>query len=429
MRDPRLSEALPELLRDGLLDPQQVERIRAKYAVPDERSGTRMLLLLAILGSLLVGLGIILIVAHNWDDLPRSARTVLAFLPVLLGQGLLAFAVLRRPEVVAWREGSALLLACGLCASVALISQIYHIHGELEGYLLLCCALILPLLYIPGSIIVALGYLALVLWHGVLLRTEHFGADRYPWSMLLLLLAALPFYLQQARRMGGSIGFWWLSLFMAITSGVASQLFYTDWSMLHVLVMLAIASAYTLVPWLFPVGTLRTWPWVLVGGLAVLILFFAFSFRPLWEELIREGQDAIRHDAWALGILGVLALVVFVIAHQRRRLFERWPYPEALGLFIIAYIVGLGSAGLAAILVNLSLLAMGVVTVRQGIETGSLKRMNLGLLVVSLTILLRFFDSDLSFVLRGLVFIAIGLGFLYMNLRMMRQRQHHEQER
>ena len=308
MRDPRLSEALPELLRDGLLDPQQAERIRAKYAVPDERSGTRMLLLLAILGSLLVGLGIILIVAHNWDDLPRSARTALAFLPVLLGQGLLAFAVLRRPEVMAWREGSALLLACGLCASVALISQIYPIHGELEGYLLLCCALILPLLYIPGSIIVALGYLALVLWHGVLLRTEHFGAERYPWSMLLLLLAAVPFYLQQARRMGGSIGFWWLSLFMAITSGVASQLFYTDWSMLHVLVMLAIASAYTLVPWLFPERTLRTWPWVLVGGLTVLILFFAFSFRPLWEELIREGQDATRSDAWALGILGALAL-------------------------------------------------------------------------------------------------------------------------
>ena len=168
---------------------------------------------------------------------------------------------------------------------------------------------------------------------------------------------------------------------------------------------------------------------MLVGGLTVLILFFAFSFRPLWEELIREGQDATRSDAWALGILGALALVVFVIAHQRRRLFERWPYPEALGLFIIAYVVGLASAGLAAILVNLSLLAMGVVTVKQGIETGSLKRMNLGLLVVSLTILLRFFDSDLSFVLRGLVFIAIGLGFLYMNLRMMRQRQHHEQER
>jgi hypothetical protein len=49
--------------------------------------------------------------------------------------------------------------------------------------------------------------------------------------------------------------------------------------------------------------------------------------------------------------------------------------------------------------------------------------MNLGLAVLSLTILMRFFDTDLSFVLRGLVFIAIGAGFLYMNLRLVRQRQ------
>jgi hypothetical protein len=61
--------------------------------------------------------------------------------------------------------------------------------------------------------------------------------------------------------------------------------------------------------------------------------------------------------------------------------------------------------------------------VRHGIEQGSLKRMNLGLAVLSLTILMRFFDTDLSFVLRGLVFIAIGAGFLYMNMRLVRQRQ------
>ena len=66
-----------------------------------------------------------------------------------------------------------------------------------------------------------------------------------------------------------------------------------------------------------------------------------------------------------------------------------------------------------------------MVTVRHGIEQGSLKRMNLGLAVLSLTILMRFFDTDLSFVVRGLVFIAIGAGFLYMNMRLMRLRQQH----
>jgi len=427
MRDPRLSEALPELLRDGILDAAQVDRIRAKYAVADERSSSRSLLLLAILGSILIGLGIILIVAHNWDDLSRPARTVMAFLPVVVGQGLVLYALLRKPTDAAWREGSSLLLASSLLASVALISQIYHIHGELQSYLFLCCVLILPVLYVTGSILVALGLVAMILWQGVLVRTESFGSNEMPWAMMVLLLAVVPFYVHQARRSGDSISFWWLSLFLAIALGVGSQLFYTDWSLVHVVVLMGLAAAYTLVPWIFPSTNLRTWPWALVGGALVLVIFFAFSFRPLWEELTREGAPTPRADALALGLVSAIAVGVFVVAHKRRRLFERWPYPEALVLFLICYGVSLASPGMAAILVNLSLLAMGVFTIRKGIETASLKRMNLGLLVVSLTILMRFFDTDLSFVIRGLVFIAIGLGFLFMNLRMMRQRDRHVQ--
>ena len=382
-----------------------------------------MLLVLSIIGSVLVGLGIILIVAHNWDDLPRAARTVLAFVPVLLGLSLVAVSVFRNAGNVAWREGSALLLASGILASVALISQIYHIHGEMQGYLLFCSVLILPLLYLPGSIVVTLGFLAMVLWQGVLVRTEHFGGTELPWAMLGLLAASVPAYVMHAKAHGQSIGFWWHSLFMALAVGVGVNLFHSDWELAHVTVLLALGSAYTLVPWLFPDPKLRTWPWALVGGATVLIILFAFSFRPLWEELLREDHQGAKRDLLSLGLLSIGVAVVFVVAHRRRKLFERWPYPEALALFLLCTGVGLASPAWAAILVNLSLLAVGVVTIRQGILTRSLKRMNLGLLVVSLTILMRFFDTDLSFVLRGLVFIAVGLGFLYMNLRMLREQK------
>jgi uncharacterized membrane protein len=423
MRDPRLSDALPELVREGLVEPAQADRIRTRYGLSEGRSGSAMMLVLSIVGSLLVGLGIILIVAHNWDDLPRTARTLLAFVPVLLGQALLGVALFRKPGNVAWREGSALLLATGILASVALISQIYHIHGELQGYLLLCSALILPLLYLPGSILVTLGYLALVLWQGVLVRTESFGIPQFPWGMLVLLLASVPAYVLHARRNGDSLGFWWHSLLLAIALGAAGQLFHSDWELPHLVVLLFLAAAYTVVPWLHPGRTLRTWPWALVGGSTILVVLFAFSFRPLWEELLRETMLGWRKDAWPLGISMAVSITALVLAHRHRKPLERWPYPEALVLFLVCLGVGLASPALAAVLMNLALLVVGVLTMRQGLQQGSLKRMNLGLLVVSLTILMRFFDSDLSFVLRGLVFIAVGLAFLFMNLRMLRQQK------
>ena len=423
MHDPRLSEALPELLREGLLTPDQAERICVRYQAGSEQAGNRQLLVFAILGSLLVGLGIILIIAHNWDDLSRPLRTLLAFAPVLLGQGLVWYTLRHKSTVTGWREGSAVLLACGLCACVALISQIYHIHGDLSGYLLTCGLLIAPLLYLPGSIMVALGHLALVTWYATLVRTD--GPGDLPWMALPLLAAFVPFYLQQAERQGGSIGFWWLSLFAALAFGTCSQLFYREWTIAHVLALVALSASFTLVPWLSPKAELRTWPWVLVGGMGQLVLFFIFSFRNVWEELL---QKPIGHLGGDLApIAGLLAIVVaaYIMAARRRRLLERWPYPEGFLLFLAACLVALASPALAAVLTNLALLAMGVVTVRQGIEQGSLRRMNLGLAVLSQTILLRFFDTDLSFVVRGLVFIAIGAGFLYLNLRLVRQRQRH----
>lgn len=417
----QLPDALPELVREGLISAEQAERIRARYPVEPKEQSSKMLLVFAILGSLLVGLGIILIIAHNWDDLPRAARVALAFVPILLGQVLVFVAIRKQAGNAAWREGSALILACGLCACIALISQIYHISGSLEGYLLMCSFLILPLLYIPGSITVALGYLAMVSWYGWAVRFEHFGNTDRPWMLLLLLAAAVPFYFLEARRNGTGTGFWWLSLFMALTVGCCGMYFYTDWGRYHVLGITGLAAAFTLVPWTHRGLELRTWPWALIGGSTMLGVFAVYSFRPMWEDqFFRNDQQ---HQDWpAVMFLLSIGIAAYVLSLRVRKPLERWPYPEGLWLFLACFAVGSVSPTAAAIVVNLTLLLMGVVTVRRGIEADSLKRLNLGLTIIGITVLMRFFDADLSFVMRGLVFIALGCAFLFMNMRMLRQR-------
>lgn len=424
MNGPWITQVLPELVREGLITADQAERIRARYAADPQRSGNRMLLVFAILGSLLVGLGIILIIAHNWDDLGRGTRTAIAFVPVVLGQGLVLYGIIRSPEVAAWREGPAVLLASALCACVSLIAQIHHIGGSLEGYLLTCAVLILPLLYVPGSFCAALGYLAMITWYAWIVRFEGFSTGERPWWFIPLLLAAVPFYLREARRNGTGAAFLWLSFFFALSTGLGSQLFYTDWTPAHVLGLAALAAAFTLVPWSHAGRELRTWPWVLIGGATMLLIMCVFSFRPVWEEF--DMKD--RADWPLIGVYIAIGTVAYVLASRTREPFERWPYPEGWWLFAFCFAAGAFSPALAAILMNIALLVLGVVTVKHGTERGSLRRMNLGLVILSATVFMRFFDSDLSFVVRGLLFIAVGCGFLYMNLRMVRQRseQRHE---
>ncbi len=421
MGEPKLIDTLPQLVREGLISAEQADRIRERYEAAPSQGAGRMLLVFAILGSLLVGLGLILIIAHNWDDYPRAARTALALAPVLIGQAFVLIALRKGPDARGLREGSAVFLACALCACVALISQIYHIEGSLDGYLLTCALLILPLLYLPGSVITALGYLALVTWQAAAYHFDRPGPDAPPWMALGLLAAAAPLYLREARAHGERIGFWWLSLFMALSTGLISQWFHTDWSIGHVFGLLAMASAFTLVPWLHAGRLLRTWPWALVGGATVLITFLVLSYREPWG-FHREWHRLPPQDGLAVAVLSAIGLVAYALSLKRRRPFERWPYPEALGFFAICYGCGMLQPWLAPLLVNVALLAIGVVTVRAGIAHDSLKRMNLGLAIIGFTVILRFLDTDMSFALRGLAFMAVGGCFLYMNLRMVRQR-------
>ena len=85
--------------------------------------------------------------------------------------------------------------------------------------------------------------------------------------------------------------------------------------------------------------------------------------------------------------------------------------------------LGTYSEGFAIILTNIIVLILGVYTIREGAVANRLWQMNYGMLILSLLIICRFFDTDIPFVFRGLLFIGIGAGFFGMNFYMMRKRK------
>ena len=112
-----LLAALPDLVAKGLITGEQAERIRAEYTgsgVPEDRKGQRMTAVLGTVGAALIGLGLVLLVAHNWDGLPRGVRARVAVLPVLAGQAIVAFGLWRRPGRTAWTEGGSVFLAAAV---------------------------------------------------------------------------------------------------------------------------------------------------------------------------------------------------------------------------------------------------------------------------------------------------------------------------
>ncbi len=79
-----------EWVEQGIINQQQQTHILNRYStshVENFYSSWSSLLLIS-LGAILIGGGIILLVAHNWENFGKGTRTILSILPLLLAQAL-----------------------------------------------------------------------------------------------------------------------------------------------------------------------------------------------------------------------------------------------------------------------------------------------------------------------------------------------------
>ncbi|WP_041313441.1 DUF2157 domain-containing protein [Heliomicrobium modesticaldum] len=128
-RNKWLRDEITQWHGEGLITADQKERLLERYT-PSEWRSSQIILWLA---GLLVGLGFILLVAHNWDDIPRHTRLALicGVIVITYTTGyLLAYG--RGPNPLAGRYpriGSAFLLLGLLSygAGIWLVGQMYHI--------------------------------------------------------------------------------------------------------------------------------------------------------------------------------------------------------------------------------------------------------------------------------------------------------------
>ena len=85
---------LNELVAANVISQEIADKIQNYYKTKKGRSVNWLFVVFGILGGILISLGIILIIAHNWDNLPRLTKTILAFIPLLIGQLLCVYVII-----------------------------------------------------------------------------------------------------------------------------------------------------------------------------------------------------------------------------------------------------------------------------------------------------------------------------------------------
>jgi Predicted membrane protein (DUF2157) len=428
---------LPQLVASGVLTPEAAEALERHYAdQPPEEPRRTGFILSAILGSLLVGAGIVLLVAHNWDFLSRPVRCAIAFAPLILSQALAIFVLLRRKESAPWRESAAILNVAAIGTAIALVSQTYQIQGDFARFILLWMLLAISVVYLlRTSAGLAAYFIGTMVWVLSSKTGDFFGVrpnDLWVWPLVFL---GLPAFVDLLR--GNRNGYGALLAASSLILAAAFALARTDALGAHSFWRCAFAAFWSVV-YLGGAGYFKDWrgtrahPFVPIGWIAILSLTILLSFKDSWRtNQWQSAVDAIsRHypDALAVAIqiawvLAALLLGAYFFWKEFRSRLNLAPAALA-PVVLIAWAIAKRTKNplLPSLLLNLFGFALGLFTLIRGVRAGRIYEANLGMLIIAALAVARFFDSDFEFVVRGIAFIAIGLGFLVTNLIVFKRR-------
>lgn len=384
---------LPSLRENALIDQATEERLRGHYrnllsGAPSPQqylaSG------LAVFGACLISLGVILLIAFNWDMLPKSLRIVIAFLP-LLGATTLGLITIIKNKDNRWREASAVGVMAGVVTLTSLISQIYHLSGTLESFMALILAVTFPLLYIFRSYAFAVLYC-----FGLFFLVG--GAN--PSLNLVYLLPLLPFLIWHLLR--GDINGYpanfsrWLLLPAALFWAILMK----DGMMFGFVAFAAMFYAGGIFYRDRGIHDSRN-PWLFLGwlGMTMLLLFGAYfvenndlTLIMMLPPFLIAGFLTIRYRSGEMAV-GMLAMILF--------------------FFCIIYVDDHQVVGW---LCHAVLLGFGIFLLIQGIRHRQMGIFNNGMAQVGGLALYRFFSEDFDLFWRALGFIALGVIFVVINI-------------
>ncbi|MEL6676135.1 MAG: DUF2157 domain-containing protein [Bacteroidota bacterium] len=428
-------EKLPSWVDQQLIDQGAADRLKVHAEPHVQGSGPNpAFLLTGILGALLIGSGIISLFAYNWDSFSRMTRALLSVLPVLLGVAAYSYAFLKKADSPAWMESTSGFLMLMLAASISLVAQTYNIPGSLQGFLFTWMLLSIPLLWLSQSTLTALIYLT-----GITVWTADAGVREgmhfWYWAWLLPLVPHLWFSFrtpsEKTRRniLGWATGISLFSvsfpLFDLGPDIIPTMTFGAIMGLLYVAGRVIFGEATY--PWT------RPWQTLAIGGIYVMSMLLAFEWYGLNLENGTVNFGGSNLPEWVIPaswtVIGSLIAATIGLGLWFRKK-GGWLnfFPAAFPLVVALGVVMLETTRdetLSLILMNLYLMAYGIFYLREGIRQERLGLVNMGMFFLSSLLVGRFFDEDISFLVKGLAFLLIGGGFLGVNYYLYKKKQQH----
>lgn len=312
-------------------------------------------------GALMVGLGIIALFAANWDMFGREVRAAIAVAPVVACGAVAIAASLKGVRARALWEPLGILWCVSVAAATCLVAQTYQVGGSVPGLVLLVALLMLPAIWTTRAVApTVLWPILAIVWGGVSWDAGACKSFALAAKGVALMALSLPAYVAFLRSRPPKSAL--------VSAQIVSGLVYS-------------AGLGMLLCITLPLD----WGWH-DGFLGIMIFW-------LCAALVAGIGRFFRLPAW-----GAVALVVVAVA--------------AIPTPLLRYNTGF--------IISLVLMASVVV---YGVRKMRLLFTNVGAATFLWLVLAKFFGSEASFTVKGIVLIAAGLALTALNVVLIRLRK------
>jgi len=381
----QLSRESEAWVAEGLVTAEQAAAIRRRYADAGEERRGSATTALAVIGAVAVGFGVIGFVAANWEGMSHAVRLVL--LTAAVAGSYAAAYHLRERTGSRPRIGEALYLLGVLLfgASLFLVGQMYNVQAHDPLALLLWAGgATATALVVRSRAIAATAVLIFTSWVGFEFGLALDDADSDAWGAFPVVAV---FY-------GGAL------------YGLSTT-----------------AQERIRAPWFassgFPESGRGVGLPVAAGGL------FVFTFSDAADELVSAGDQvdgSVRTALVVLGALAVAGAVALALSRRPSGRYEAGMLGAALATILVAVLAG-GDGDAYALIFNLLFAAVALGVIYAGYLSDEPWLVNLGVVLVAVDLVARYFDVFWSALPRSVGMIGAGLLVLGIAYVLERQRK------
>jgi uncharacterized membrane protein len=407
-----LQKEINRWLKEGLISLETAEVLRERYPTA-KKSMTQTL---AVLGSILIGVGVILFFAANWEAMSRAAKVLVVVLSFTLAYCSGYYLAYVRKDYT--RLGQALIFLGSILygSAIWLIAQIFHLEAEAGLGFFLWYLGVIPVAWLfNSSLNLALASVNLVAW---------FLAGKYPLSLpfllfpLLLGSTILPLAIIKRDRFNFTAVIvaayiWFIPL------GV--KLAHTNYSFPLGIVSLLLLSLilYYLVKNLSGKGFFAENFLLVLSFLGLFIGFAPFTFH----DFLREFSRSTNLYQFPYLVAGSLAVTAFLKFRDRTLKLSDLPLFFMLYPCLYLFFPLLGENMPFLVLNNILFFVYALLVIYYGYQMRRPFIFNLSLLMFAAAVVMKYFDVFFALMPRSVFFMSGGLLLLVGSIILEHQRR------